>query len=449
MFKYKSFKEVIRVETYKVQSLDNITNELILSLIERYKLKEVPRLKRLNNYYLGKSDIKNRKMHDKAKPNNKIANPFGAYIVDTVQGYFLGKPVTYVSDDEKLMERLQDIYDQNHEQSHNSRLGKQLSITGIAYELMYMNESNDIKFAMLDPKEVFMIYDNSIETKPLMAVRFYEVHDYVTESSVTNVEVYTDSFIHYYTVGDKDLILTFEYQHYFGEVPVICYKNNDDAVGDFEKVIDLIDAYDLAVSDTSNSLEYFADSYLVLTGMGGTDPNDILAMKENRVMLLDDNGKAEWLVKGTSDMQIEEYKDRIKEDIHTFSHVPNMSDDSFGNATSGESLKYKLFSLENAVAIKERMFKKSLEVRVKLITNILNIKGGSFTPEDVDMQFTRNLPSNINEMTELVVKLQGILPQETLVGLLPFISDPAWEIQKLKNEQEDTLYSNFSTDTDE
>lgn len=436
------------MEIYKVQSLENINNELIVSLIERYKNKEVNRLTKLNNYYLGKSDIKKRTMNDPAKPNNKIANPYGAYIVDTVQGYFLGKPVSYTSDNGKLMEKLQLVYDQNHEQAHNSRMGKQLSITGIAFELMYVNEENDIKFAMLNPQETFMIYDNSIETKPLVAVRFYEVHDYVSDKAVTHVEVYTDSMIYYYKVNDGTLALTDEQPHYFKAVPVICYMNNDDLVGDFEKVMDLVDAYDLAVSDTSNNLEYFADSYLLIKGMD-MDADDLATMKENRVMLLSEQGNAEWLTKSALNMEVEEYKNRLKDDISMFSTVPNLSDDSFGNASSGESLKYKLFALENSVAIKERNFKKGLEQRIHLITNILNIKGGSFTAEEVVMIFTRNLPSNFLEMSDMVVKLHGILPQETLIGLLPFVEDAGFEMQKLKDENKDSMYENFTTETKE
>ncbi len=66
------------MEIYKVQSYEEINSELILSLIVRYKQKEVPRLKKLNDYYLGKSEIKNRKMKDPSKPNNKVATPIGA-----------------------------------------------------------------------------------------------------------------------------------------------------------------------------------------------------------------------------------------------------------------------------------------------------------------------------------------------------------------------------------
>lgn len=434
------------MEQYKVTGIESITPELILSLIDRYKQKEIPRLNRLMNYYVGKSDIKKRQMADPLKPNNKIVNPFGSYIVDTVQGYFLGKPVTYQTENEDLKEKLTDVFERNHEQAQNSKLGKQLSITGIAYELMYMNESNEIRFAMIDPREVFMIYDNSIECRPLMAVRFYEVDNYITGEETTHIELYTADKIQYgYKDGDA-LVVDSEQPHYFKSVPIIVYKNNDECTGDFEKVIDLIDAYDLAVSDTANNLEYFADSYLVLSNMEGTEPEDIAQMKENRVMILGENGKAEWLVKSDQNIEVEGFKDRLRTDIHALSQVPNLTDESFANAQSGESLKYKLFGLENMVAIKERLFKKSLQQRIQLITNILNVQGKYFDNTEVDITFTRNIPQNLTNLADIASKLEGIISKETLLSILPFV-DPAKELERLEREKEGTMYESFFEET--
>ncbi len=435
------------MEIYKVQSYEEITSELILSLIERYKQKEVPRLKKLNDYYLGKSEIKNRKMKDPSKPNNKVANPFGAYLVDTVMGFFLGKPISYNSDNEELMLRIQDIFDRNHEQNHNSLLGKTLSITGIGFELVYLNEQNNLKFCMLNPMEVFMIYDNTIEQNPLMAVRFYDVFDYITEESITYVEVYSDISIRFYKVVDNVLVLTDEREHYFGEVPIICYQNNTEFMGDFEKIIDLIDAYDKAISDTLNGLEYFADAYLVLSNLDMNE-EDIATMKERRVMILGENGKAEWLTKSAQNMEIEAFKNRLRDDIHSLSSIPNINDETFGNATSGEALKYKLFALENFVSIKERHFEKGIEQRLKLITQILNIKGtGQFIHTDIVMNFQRNIPANLAQVTDMIAKLQGIVSNETLISLLPFIDDPMYELSLLDSQYQDTLYTNFATET--
>ena len=82
-----------KLEKYQVDSVDDITIELVMALIDRYKTEEVPRLNRLYDYYLGESDIKKRTMTDPVKPNNKIVNPFSSLITDTIVGYAGGKPI--------------------------------------------------------------------------------------------------------------------------------------------------------------------------------------------------------------------------------------------------------------------------------------------------------------------------------------------------------------------
>lgn len=430
------------MELYRVSDVDAINGELIMALVQRYKTKETPRLKRLHDYYIGKPDIKNRKMNDPAKPNNKIASPYSAYIVDTVQGYFMGKPIAYSSEDKDLMENVQDIHDKNHESAHNSKMAKELSITGVGYELLYVNEEKEVKLALLNPEEVFMIFDTSIEKNPIAAVRFYPVQNYLNNEIQVKVEVYTDKLIKYATIAGT----TFkwhedqEIDHYFKKVPIIQYLNNDESTGDFEKVIDLVNAYDMAVSNTANNLDYFSDAYLVLSGMQGTEEEDIANMTENRVMILGDGGKAEWLIKGAQNDEVETYKDRLKGDIHTLSSIPNLGDESFGSATSGESLKYKLFGLENLVSIKERNFTHSLENRLELITNILNHKGNNFDSSYISLSYTRNIPSNISTTVDMVSKLSGLISKETLLAQLPFIEDPAYEIAKMEAESEGSLY---------
>ena len=44
-------------------------------------------------------------------------------------------------------------------------------------------------------------------------------------------------------------------------VPVCTYENNRQRIGDFEKVLSLINAYDLTNSDTANDFEYFLTPY--------------------------------------------------------------------------------------------------------------------------------------------------------------------------------------------
>lgn len=439
------------MEKYRINSLEDINAELISALIKRYRINEVPRLEKLKNYYIGQSDVKNRVMSDKEKPNNKIANSFGAYITDTVTGYWLGKPIVYSSQDKTFIDKINEVYVQSHEQDHNSKVGKTMTICGVAYELLYINEQSQIKMVEIEPTSIFAIYDSTVEEKTLAYVRLYDVEDYINNTISTKFEIYTETYIQRGIISEDSAYLSAEQTaHNFNGIPIIQYKNNDELTGSFEKVIDLINSYDLAVSDTSNNLEYFADAYLVLSGMEDTEASDIEEMKENRVMVLSENGKAEWLVKSASNVEVEEFKNRLREDIFTLSQVPNLSDDSFGNASSGVSLQYKLFGLENLVSISERKFKASLEKRMELICSILNLKGGNHNHTDVQITFTRNIPHNLSTQADVISKLSGLISNETLISLLPFVDNPALEIEKLEAEKTGTLYENvFNENIDE
>lgn len=85
--------------------------------------------------------------------------------------------------------------------------------------------------------------------------------------------------------------------HGFNKVPIIEFINNKRKLGDFEKVITLIDGYNEAVSTSLDDMKDFTDAILVLTNMQGTDEEDIESLKKNKVMLLGENGEANWLVK--------------------------------------------------------------------------------------------------------------------------------------------------------
>ena len=92
--------------------------------------------------------------------------------------------------------------------------------------------------------------------------------------------------------------------------------------------------------------------------------------------------------------------------IHTMSHVPHLCDESFGGNLSGVAIAYKLWGLEQLCAMKERKFKKGLQRRIELITNILNIKGGHYDYKDITPKFRRNKPENNLELTQINAALR-------------------------------------------
>ena len=381
-------------------------------------------------------------MSDSTKPNNKIANSYASYITDTLVGYFMGKPVSYNADDDKVLEELNMIFEYNDEADENIELAKNASIYGVAYEMLYMSEE-EVRFKSLDPKQCIPIFDDTIDSNLLAFIRYYDNYDVVQDKTITIIELITGTTITRYQCGNNynDFTLLDSYKHYFGMVPIAIFKNNEEELGDFETVISLIDAYDKLESDSLNDFEYFVDAYLALYGFTA-EPEDIQQMKENRVLLMDEGTSAEWLTKNVSDNNIENIKNRIDADIHKFAKCPNMADKEFASNASGVAIKFKLLGTENKVSIKERKFKRGLQQRLELLATINGVLSDGFDWRSVDIIFSRNIPSNDTDIANMVNTLSGIVSEETLLAQLPFIENVQDEIERLDADREKNKENN-------
>ena len=386
-------------------------------------------------------------MSDTSKPNNKIANAYASYITDTLVGYFIGEPITYTANDDVLLQDLQMILEHNDEADENAELAKNASIYGVAYEMLYLSEEDKmIRFKSLNPKEVIPIFDKTVEQNLLAVMRYYEDYDYVEDNTYTIVEVIDATHVRRYKLN-TGLSLLEEYPHYFSMVPVAIFKNNEEESGDFERVISLIDAYDKMQSDSLNDFEYFVDAYLALYGFTA-DSEDVAQMKENRVLLMDEGTSAEWLIKQVNDAYVENMKNRLDKDIHKFAKCPNMSDQEFASNASGIAIKFKLLGTENLVSIKERKFKRGLQQRFELMSMINNVLSEGFDWRAIDINFTRNIPSNDTDIADMVNTLKDIVSEETLLAQIPFVEDVQAELERVKTEREENKELNpfFSVD---
>ena len=426
---------------------DEIDTNTIGNLIDFHRTYMLPRYKKLKRYYKLHHGIEERAMED-SKPNNKLIHDYPGYIVNMATGYFLGKPVAYASksNNNDYLNVLQDIFDYNDEADENAEIEKTCSIQGEAFEIMFQDEDANTRFIQVPNEQIIVVYDITLDPRIKVAVRYYNVIDQNNNTTI-KVEVYTKDRISYYTLqAGLTYILDGEVEHYFGEVPIIHYVNNAEQIGDFERVLTLIDAYDKQQSNTQNDFDYFTDAYLLLINLSETDEEDIKDMKNNRVMKVEDGGDARWLIKDINDTALENYKNRLNKDIHKFSNIPDLSDEAFAGDLSGVAIRFKLFCLEQIASMKERKFKKALQRRIELITNIINIKGGNYDYTDIDMSFTRNIPANTTELANMVAQLKGTLSEQTLISQLPFVADPQAELEKVKQERESSLEYNFPQD---
>lgn len=408
---------------------------------ERYKI--------LQGYYEGKAKIFDREK-DRDKSNNKLVLDYPSYIIDILLGLFVGKPISYTvrDEDKEKMSLIQKVLDLNNEQDENSEIAKMCGIKGRGYEIVYVDEDSNIRFNEVSPENVIVVYDDKIIPSPIFAIyqsqltNVNNIGEDSEDSEDRRITVYTKDTIIEYEKISGELKLVNEYHNPFLEVPVIEFLNNNEGIGDFERVLTLIDAMNLSQSDSANDFEEFTNAILVLYGMLDTDSEDVRQLLEDRVMLLDaskdSRQSAAWLIKEINDTAVENYKTRLDRDIHKFAKVPNMNDENFAGNVSGESMKYKLFATNQIIAQKQRKFKTALQTRFRLIINALKIKNGlDLDYRDISIVFNENTPFNeLDNINTVKAALDAGLSKQYALGKLRDIDDITEELKRQEEEKD-------------
>ena len=421
---------------------DGITPEILYRLIMRHS-SGTERYRKLMNYYLGYQAIGDRKKKSSGTANNKILCNHAKYIVDMAMSYLVGNPISYTCSDGFDIEAVKNSYLEQDMASIDCELEKDMAIYGHSFELVYVDEESEPRSVKLSPINSFVVYGAQVTEKPLLGVHYYKKRDIY--SNVTGVCALVCDGENMYTFQkDSDsfegMELLEKSRHYFGAVPMLEFKNNNERQGDFEQTISLIDAYNLLQSDRVNDKEQFVEAFLFLTGIE-LDSQQAKKLREERILMGYEGAQAQYLSKVMSESDIQVLRDSLKQDIHRFSMVPDLSDESFGNNLSGVAIKYKLMGFEQHIRNKERYFSAALKKRFVLYNNYLSLKGsmGCVPIHRVDIVFTRNLPVNELEVSKMINNLHGIATSETLLSQLSFVSDPKEEAELARRENNGIL----------
>lgn len=378
------------------------------------------------------------------KPDNRIAVNFPKYIVDTMNGFFIGIPIKVSSDDDKISDYVNLLDQYNDQDDNNAELAKLMKIYGRAYEMYFVDEEGEIGITYLDPIEAFIIYDESILQRPRYFVRTYKDSQNIVHGSVSD-----EVRIRYFDINpslkfrDED-----EKMHGFDGVPATEYIENKERQGLFEPIMSMVDAYNKAISEKANDVDYFADAYLKILG-ALLENDDMQHIRENRIINFPgEEGSSitvEFLGKPSADATQENLIDRLERLIFQISMVANINDDNFGSA-SGIALKYKLQSMSNLAKTEERKFTSGMNRRYKLIFSnpVSGMAKDDWTK--LEYKFTRNFPANELEESEIAGNLAGIVSKETQLKVLSIVDDVQKELEKIEEEDKDT--DGYETDRD-
>ena len=390
------------------------------------------------DYFYGKHEILNRTFDDTSKPNNHVMCNIPKYIVQVRTGFFSSSPLALESLNEEFMDDIRDVLDYNDFKQTFNQLDTYCSIFGHSFLVMYINDEGRLAFTAQNPKDWIYVRDNSLEQKPKFAIRYYAWWDDIANQQMYDIELYTKEEIINYEGTPIDLKEVGRRPHYFNGLPVIEFMENESRQGSYENVINLIDTYELMLSDTANTINYFSDCYLVLTGMQETNADDIAKMKNNRVLLVPEGCEASFLTKNVEENYNENMLKRLQEQIFTIACTPLLSDSSFSSNSSGVAIQFKLFAMEKSVQLKENIFRAGFNTMFNRIRDMLNLmERRSYTEDDKVIQtYTRSLPMDLSSLSDSISKLKDVVSRRTLMTQLEFVSDASLEEQQLRIEKE-------------
>lgn len=410
-----------------------VTEEVITKFINIHQ-RELPRYEYLMNCYKGQMEIFEYKKKENYKPDNRLAVNFPKFITDTFAGYFNGIPVKKTHKEKSILEKIIEFDNLNDMEDEESELAKMACIYGRCYEFTYQNEDTKTCVVYNGPQDMFLVYDNSVKQAPLFAVRYGIDSDNKFEG-----EFYSADMNCKLTGSVSELQFGEELTNYYDDLPVTEFFVNEERMSVFESVISLFNAYNKALSEKANDVDYFSDQYLAFLG-AEIDTDDLNTIRDDRVINYfggdGDKVDVKFLDKPDSDEQTEHLLDRLQKLIFQTSMVANISDENFGQS-SGTALAYKLEAMSNLALAFQRKFQSSLNKRYKLFCSLTtNVPEASKDAwKELEYTFTRNEPKNIKEEAETAQMLMGVTSEETALSVLSVVNDVQSEIEKIKTNQ--------------
>ena len=418
-------------------SVEEVTEDLVSEAVALHQLQLLKGYIENEDMYMSQHKILRQKRKELWKPDNRLVINYAKYIVDTFSGYQIGVPIKVAHDNEEAAEFINDFRKLNDMEDTEFELAKMADIFGHTFLYVYQDEQGNTRATYNSPINMLVVHDNSIEERPLFAVRYAfnagETTGYgqvITDSEVIDATFQLGGGVHF---GERN-------NHIYGKLPVIELIENEERQGIFDSVKTLINALNKAVSEKANDVDYFADAYLKIVGV---ELKDGMAdqIRENRIFNLWKNGgdgtlpDVGFLEKPNSDITQENLITLLKESIFAVSMVANLSEEDFGNA-SGTALAFKLQAMDNLAKMKDRKMQSAFNRLYEIVFNVPMASVPSDGWTGIKYQFTRNVPRNILEESQIVAQLSGQVSDATKLSVLSIVDNPQDELEKMKKEEE-------------
>lgn len=417
---------------YRLSRDTELTLKLLAEFIEEHRREVSERLENLIKAYKSDHDILHQKEKPSYKPDNRIVVNFPKYIVDTTNGFFVGNPIKTVADDKKVTDYVEYLNQYNDQDDNNAELSKLCCIFGKAYEMYFTDEDAQLCITYLSPLEAFMIFDDSILERPLYFVRRYTDRKGNEYGSISS-----DYGVRYFKITGGLEWQDEDWQpHYFPNVPATEYVEDAEKQGVFEPILSMVNAYNKAISEKANDVDYFADAYLKVLG-AKVENEDVKFIRDSRVVNFEGEDAqkiiVEFMGRPSNDEGQEHLLDRLERLIFCIGQTANASDENFGTQ-SGIAMLYKMWNTSNKGKNKQRKFESGMNRRYRLLFGHPASKVNKDAWVQLHYQFTPNIPQNLLEEAQVAAQMEGIVSRETQLKVLSVVDDVQGELEKIEEE---------------
>ena len=407
--------------------------------------------------------------------------PFEKFIVDLATGYLAGVPEYTVnvpseldskvrksvfeeevlSDD--LINEMKSIIDYitqyNDDANEVYYLIKDLLLYGACYEVAYENEQNELIYTNLDALNTVSIWDTNTPANLLAIVSKY------TDKTVDgqDIELYRlvdrEGIRVYEVNGDKEIKqdTSLSKEHYWNDVPGFAVEIDFSIIENSEA---FIKTYENLLENVKNTYQYNdVDCKMKISGYKAQNKLTIKNEKgetiinpdrikedeyvlKSRTFYTEEGGDAEWLIKQVDATGVTTLLKYYVDSIFQLAGIPNTADLAFNSADLNASAidrKFYVMNMKTQDIVSN--LKKALLRRFELIFNRINYKKGTkYDFRYIVIDIPKNLPSMTDETVEQMIKLNGILSEETIIEKL------GYDYETEKARKEDDLGASYNMD---
>ncbi len=396
--------------------------------------KNATEIKYLQEYEKGIQPILNRVKEIRPEINFKIAENHAAEITAFKVGYVFGSPITFVqrasndtgdtvgANDDKRIAILNEMMFEEGKASQDQALGKDLAVCGIGYRIVLPKKIKTglsvFDILRLNPLTSFVIKSNDIYRRTLVGVSYVVLKD-----STIRVGAYTDKY--YFELesnGSNAFKIVSVVPNRIGIVPIIEYKNDNERMGCFERVLPLLDALNIATSDRLNGLSQFVQAILWMNNCE-VDTEQMKELQDKLGLMTKSEpgnpASVEYLTATLDQAQTQTLVDYMYEQILQIAGVPGREQSTGGNTGQAIMLSNGWQLAEQHARSVEQIFTDSEQRTIAVVLKIANLLGSGeisgLRLSDIDVKFSRNRTDS------LLVKTQGLMNQ-LQAGIHPLVA---------------------------